>query len=354
MLSEGSPAVRGDQKEFFGMPLIAPPALVVPAPPLSEKGIRAALAYAKAQGGQSLLIEEGGALRFQHYADPALASQPQSIMSGAKNLWTLAVLQLVDDGRLDLEDHVSRYLPSWSKDPLKAKITLRHLLSCTSGLWAATRELHGVEVSDKLTYAQALPVEWPAGEKFLYAPSHYEVLGAILRQVLGPEDPVAFLHRRLLQPMGLQVDNWRRDGVGQPTYFAGASLTPSDWMKVGRLLLAQGEVDGKALVPKAKLAKAFHRSAANGAYGLSFWLNHEAARHGAIEAEVEVWIRDHPETRDWRRACLSRHAPSDLVACIGSLGQRLYVVPSRHLVIVHMGRCARFKDATFLRLLFQS
>jgi len=55
--------------------------------------------------------------------------------------------------------------------------------------------------------------------------------------------------------------------------------------------------------------------------------------------------------QNWSGACLCRNAPSDLVACIGSLYQRLYVIPSLQLVVVRNGNGKSFSDAQFLRLL---
>ena len=56
-------------------------------------------------------------------------------------------------------------------------------------------------------------------------------------------------------------------------------------------------------------------------------------------------------SQHWADACLCRAAPNDLVACIGSGYQRLYVIPSLDLVVVRQGRDGRFSDAQFLRLL---
>ena len=58
------------------------------------------------------------------------------------------------------------------------------------------------------------------------------------------------------------------------------------------------------------------------------------------------WSRQH-----WAGACLCRAAPRDLVACIGSDYQRLYVIPSLELVVVRHGAGGPFSDARFLRLL---
>jgi uncharacterized protein (DUF934 family) len=61
--------------------------------------------------------------------------------------------------------------------------------------------------------------------------------------------------------------------------------------------------------------------------------------------------KDHPPDF-WRDGCLSRTAPSDLVAMIGTRGQRVYVVPSRDLVVIRLGDGRGFSDAEFLRRLF--
>jgi CubicO group peptidase (beta-lactamase class C family) len=56
--------------------------------------------------------------------------------------------------------------------------------------------------------------------------------------------------------------------------------------------------------------------------------------------------------QSWRNACLCRSAPADLIACIGSYGQRLYIVPSQKLVIVRLAKDSKPNDAQMLRLLF--
>ena len=60
------------------------------------------------------------------------------------------------------------------------------------------------------------------------------------------------------------------------------------------------------------------------------------------------------QAQDWTRACLCRDAPNDLVACIGSGRQRLYVIPSMEVVVVRHGAGGSFSDAAFLRLLLRS
>ena len=69
------------------------------------------------------------------------------------------------------------------------------------------------------------------------------------------------------------------------------------------------------------------------------------------EFDFEQMLIPKWQNQDWRDACLCRDAPDDLVACIGSEGQRLYVIPSLHLIVVRQADGGSFSDAHFLRLL---
>jgi hypothetical protein len=68
--------------------------------------------------------------------------------------------------------------------------------------------------------------------------------------------------------------------------------------------------------------------------------------------DAEAMLDKKWSQQSWRNACLSRAAPADLIACIGSYGQRLYIVPSMKLVIVRLAKDSKPNDAELLRLLF--
>jgi hypothetical protein len=71
--------------------------------------------------------------------------------------------------------------------------------------------------------------------------------------------------------------------------------------------------------------------------------------------DVEETLEIEPLPEDWGRACLSKQAPPDLVCSLGSNFQRLYIVPSMSLVVVHQGKkgARGFRDAEFLGILFK-
>jgi hypothetical protein len=84
------------------------------------------------------------------------------------------------------------------------------------------------------------------------------------------------------------------------------------------------------VVSEAALAAMFVRSPANPAYGRLWWLN-----GGGFS------IRPLAERKEGQ---LIPAAPADLVAALGALDRKLYVVPSRKLVVVRLGEAAPDKD----------
>jgi hypothetical protein len=65
-----------------------------------------------------------------------------------------------------------------------------------------------------------------------------------------------------------------------------------------------------------------------------------------MEKELDLpWERAH-----WIDTCICKSAPPDMIACIGSGYQRLFVIPSMRAIIVRLGQDAKFSDAHFLRL----
>ena len=84
-------------------------------------------------------------------------------------------------------------------------------------------------------------------------------------------------------------------------------------------------------------------------------MNSYCTRPDARELDVEETLEIEPLPEDWSRACLSKAAPPDLICSLGSNFQRLYIVPSMDLVVVHQGKkgARGFRDAEFLPILFK-
>jgi len=119
---------------------------------------------------------------------------PFIIGSLSKSFTALAIMQLVEAGKVDLDAPVQRYLP-WFRvadEDASAAITVRHLLNQTSGLSAKTgRSFQGNgDTSDRaleeaVRKLASASLTAPAGEKYQYSTINYSVLGLIVQSVSG-------------------------------------------------------------------------------------------------------------------------------------------------------------------------
>ena len=151
--------------------------------------------------------------------------------------------------------------------------------------------------------------------------------------------PLVWIERALFGPLGIKPGGWRRDRLGNPYFSAGAQVSARDLLAAGHLVRRKGWNWIFSRVPSSLMRTASTGSSANPMYGLGFWLNRLAPEKDAVECDVEEAIS--AQRPAWARSCLSKNAPSDLIAMVGSHGQRVYVSPSRDLIIVRLGHGSR-------------
>ena len=326
----------GMKKWFIGTLLLASSALAASVDP---NALRAAAAYSNSQGGRSFLALENGRVLLEQSAGEA-----HKIYSGTKAFWGLAALAAAEDGLLSLDDRVAETIPAWAADSRKARVTIRQLLDFSSGL-APVFRLHNNDPGDRDSIAISAPMVANPGSAFIYGPSALQVFHAVLKQKLGGESPTRYLERRVLRRLGLGSQRYLQDRAGNPLLAAGWQLSARQWAKLGEVALN----GGAPIVSAGSMAQCWRGSGANRAFSLGWWNNRQAP--GGREFDIESMLVPKWQRQSWGGAVLCREAPSDLVACIGSGHQRLYVIPSMNLVIVRQGSGGRFSDGRFLRLL---
>jgi CubicO group peptidase (beta-lactamase class C family) len=278
--------------------------------------LEAAAAYADRHGLHALLVQRGDEIVFERYGGGYDAAKPHALYSGTKSFWGVLAVIAQDDGVLDLDEPVGRTIEAWSTGE-KAQVTLRMLLQLVSGIGFG-----GLGASVP-TYERALAVELKdrPGAKFTYGGIPLQVFGAVLEAKLGGTRTAhAYLHERILDPIGLHVGRWRtlKDG-GEPLP-TGAFVAAREWRKFGLLVRDRGAYGGKIVVEAASLSRCFAGSSANARYGLCWWLSPLPQR-------------------------------PDIVYASGSGGQALYVIPSENAVVVKFGDSTSYKHDVFLRRL---
>ncbi len=323
---------------------------------LAPASIEAAHKYSAARGGIGFIVKERGEVRFERYAKGHGPNEPVHIYSGTKSFFGALAAIAESDGILSLDERVAETLPEWRNDPRKSGITIRELLDFTSGLETGFEEIYGRSTADKLTLSVGLDAKRERGEAFIYGPSHLQVFCEVLRRKLKRKglSYQGYLDRKLIKPLDIHISQWRADSHGNVIPSAGMWMSGRDWMKFGEMVCHGGSWNGRQLVPSSGLATCLQATRINPAFGLCFWVNSYRDHPDAREIDVEEYLELKPLPEDWSRACLSKKAPSDLIGSIGSNFQRLYVVPSMDLVVVHQGRkgARGFRDAEFLPILF--
>jgi CubicO group peptidase (beta-lactamase class C family) len=206
------------------------------------------------------------------------------IGSVTKTLTAALVLQLVDEGLVDLDAPVRRYLPEFAVPDLaaSASVTVRQLLSHTGGFVGDLFEDTGLgdDALDRLLVfmrTEAVQIH-PPGELFSYSNSGFCVLGALIAKLRGQTWESA-LRERLLDPLGAThvalfageavlfraaaghlgdplrvVPKWQ---LPRSNASAGATpcAAPRELVRFGRLLLADGVAeDGTRVLPAGTFA----------------------------------------------------------------------------------------------------
>lgn len=263
---------------------------------------------------------------FTHGTD-AHGALEEDVASAQKSFVAILAGIAIDKHLLDLSKPVSFYLgEGWSKASAEQErsITVRHLMEMSSGL------------------TESLAYEAPAGTKFFYNTPAYAILKPVLEKTSRKTlDDIT--REWLTEPAGMLDTQWRQRpaafaGVGNPT---GLYTTPRDMARLGQLVLDKGKAaGGKRVISEAQLAALFARSPTNPAYGRLWWLNGSSytLRPAGVRAET----------------ALIPAAPAELVAALGAQDRKIYIVPSRKLIVVRTGQAATdrgFDQQVWLRLM---
>jgi CubicO group peptidase (beta-lactamase class C family) len=154
------------------------------------------LAYAKAFGTADLAEGRAAGVETRY-----------AVGSISKQFTAAALLLLQEEGRLSLDDRVSKYFPDLTRAD---EITIRQLLSHTSGYEDYAPQDYIIPEWTRPTTAQAIldrwarkPLNFDPGTKWQYSNTNYVLAGAIFEKVSG-RPLVAFLREKIFEPLGMQ------------------------------------------------------------------------------------------------------------------------------------------------------
>ena len=252
----------------------------------------------------------------------------EDVASIQKSVTAMLVGIAQTKGFLQLDDPVAKHLGTgWSQAPeeAEAKITIRHLVTMTSGL------------DSRLKY------QVPSGEKWSYNTAAYAHSLACVSKAAKME-PNEFTKKWLTGPAGMNDSRWAvrpwQASVRTDANRYGFATTARDLARFGLLMLANGFWEKRDLLKDKDYlwAATTPSQKLNPSYGYLWWLN-----GGPFVASGSG--RKRPGR-------LVSTAPKDMYAAQGKLGRRLYLLPTQQLVIVRLGDQANldFNSEFFKRL----
>lgn len=264
-------------------------------------GERRTTAFLVARGEQTLV---------ERYWAGLDADRPAPVTSISKSVVSLLVGIALREGAIaSVEQPAAEFLGEWRGKP-QERILIRHLLSMTSGLQCPTLWELGTAVPGQ--FGVNLRPERAPGTHWEYNTGAYRLLFTILERATG-EALDAFTRRALAQPLGLSQTRWRTGVAHGTPFFVNLLSSARDLATIGRLVAQGGAWNGQPLVAPGYLDAALRPSQAlNPAYGFLFWVNSARKR-------------------------LQPDAPLDTVGAFGAGDCRLFVIPSRDLVVVRLG-----------------
>ena len=230
----------------------------------------------------------------------------------------LATLFGILDKRGKIDLNATNLFPEWKNDDRK-NITLNSLLQMSSGLEWNEDYNHISDVTKMLFLDKDMsrmqlqkPLKYEIGSHWNYSSGTTNLLSKYLRnQFRNHQDYLDFPVKELFDKLGMRSSMIETDLAGNYVFSSYGWATTRQWGKLGLLYLHKGNWNGEQILNESwvKYVSTPCKDS-KGEYGAQFWLN-----AGGILPD----------------------APRDMYSMQGHQGQKVYIIPSKDMVIVRMG-----------------
>lgn len=271
---------------------------------------------------RALLVLYKDSIIYEQYAKGYDADTEILGWSMTKSLMNTWVGMMVKDGVLDLKN--KNLFPEWQNDNRK-NISLNDMLHMASGLeWEevyseispATKMLYNSEDNGGVALKQ--PLEFDPGTYWEYSSGTSNMISKYLRNQFKTHDEyLKFPHERIFGKINMKSAVLEVDESGNYIGSSYCYATARDWARFGTLYLRDGIWNGERLLPEGWIE--YTKTpvpSSNGMYGAHFWTN-----------AAPKYFKD---------------APEDMYSANGYEGQRVFIIPSKDMVIVRLGLSEQF------------
>lgn len=274
---------------------------------------------------KAIVIAKDGRVVAERYAAGFSLETPLLSYSVAKSFTNALLGILVRQGRLSIDQHIGA--PEWQRsgDP-RAALTIDDLLRMESGIDApetgtgfdpVSQMLYGKD--DMAAFAAKFPLKEPPRTAWEYTSADTILIDRLLGATVGGGAPGmrAFADEELYAPLHMDRVTMEFDAAGTFVGSAHVYATARDYARLGQLFLNDGVgPDGRRILPEHWVDYS-RRSTLGSPYGAGFWTN------------------DGPSAPAARR--VASGFPKDGFFASGDRGQRIYIVPSEHLIVARFG-----------------
>lgn len=279
----------------------------------NNNNVNELVSYLSEKNTKSFIILQNGRIVMEYYFNGHSASSPWYWASAGKTLTTAVTGIAQQEGYININNKVSEYIGSgWTSAPLAKEnlITCKHLLSMTSGLDDSNDGITPVD----LQYLA------DAGTRWAYHSVFFKLQNVVSTSTSTTWDN--YFNIKLKNKIGMS-GGWFPTGSENVYWSNTRSMA-----RFGLLILNNGNWNGEQIINQTYMNESTTTSQdINLAYGYMWWLNGKTSFH-IPQSQFEFQGKFIP------------NAPDDMYCGLGKDDQKLYIIPSKKLVIVRMGNAA--------------
>jgi len=286
----------------------------------NQSAVQPLLDYLALKNSKSFMILVNGRIVMENYFNGHTATTLWKWNSAGKTLTSTITGIAQEEGFININNKVSDYLGTgWTSAPLAKEnlITCKNLLSMNSGL----DDTLGDDVApSNLQYVA------DAGTRWAYH-NVYVKLQDVVEQSTG-QSWNNYFNSKLRDKIGMSPNGFWYIGTGTNLGLKIYFSTTRSMARFGLLALNSGTWNGTQIINATYFNQATSTSQnINLAYGYLWWLNGKTSYHL-------------PQTQLQFTGSLIQTAPSDLYCALGKDDQKIYVIPSKKMVVIRMGDAA--------------
>ncbi len=270
----------------------------------------------------AFLVIQNGEIRHEQYWDGYGPTSLSNSFSMAKSIVSLLVGMAIDEGKIkNVDQYVSDFLPEF-KGGKNGWLTIKHLLTMSSGLNWNESYSNPFSVTTKAYYGNSLrdlvlnlKVEEDPGITNRYLSGNTQLLAFVLEKATGK--PLSeYASEKLWKPLGAHYDAlWSLDKEGgEEKAYCCFNSNAQDFARLGQLVLNRGRWNGRQLISEKYMSAAISRAA---------YLNDEAGDPVNYYG-YQFWVVEYKDLR--------------ITYFRGILGQYIFIIPEKNAVVVRLGK----------------